>query len=187
MGKGPSQTTVETPNTGAAKGSKLLLSGTVMDISPGTKDPKQMMRFPDGVPCVADESMSEWMLYVYKTEQAPDMPTGVTVYLEAVEPDGAYLYIGETTTDMYGNYGLEFTPAKEGKYMIMASFKESGAYYGSTDTAYLAVGPAVTPAGPITPEPEPTHGLISTEVAIILVAAVAAIVIIAFLVMRKRK
>jgi outer membrane protein assembly factor BamB len=187
LGKGPSQTTVETPNTGASKGSKLLLSGTVMDISPGTKDPKQMMRFPDGVPCVADASMSEWMLYVYKTEQAPDMPMGVTVYLEAIDPDGEYLYIGETTTDMYGNYGLEFTPGKEGKYMIMASFKESGAYYGSTDTAYVAVGPALTPAGPITPEPEPTHGLISTEVAIILVAAIAAIVIVAFLVMRKRK
>ena len=131
--------------------------------------------------------MSEWMMYVYKTEQMPAMPMGVTVYLEAIEPDGAYLYIGETTTDMYGNYGMEFTPAKEGKYMIMASFKESSAYYGSTDTAYLAVGPQVTASGPITPEP--THGtpIITTEVAIILIAAIAAIVIIAFLVMRKRK
>ena len=186
LGKGPSTTTVMTPNTGAAKGSKLLLSGTVMDISPGTKDTKTLLRFPDGVPCVADESMSEWMMYVYKTEQMPAMPMGVTVYLEAIEPDGAYLYIGETTTDMYGNYGMEFTPAKEGKYMIMASFKESGAYYGSTDTAYLAVGPQVTASGPITPE---THGtpIITTEVAIILIAAIAAIVIIAFLVMRKRK
>ena len=158
-----------------------------MDTSPGTKETKTLLRFPDGVPCVADESMSEWMMYVYKTEQLPNMPMGVTVYLEAVDPDNEYLYIGSTTTDQYGNYGLEFTPAKEGKYMIMASFKESGAYYGSTDTAYLAVGPAVSAAGPITPEPQPTHGLISTEVAIILVAAIAAIVIIAFLVMRKRK
>ena len=69
--------------------------------------------------------------------------------------------------------------------MIMASFKESGGYYGSTDTAYLAVGPALAPSGPITPEPHAP--LITTEVAIILVAAVAAIVIVALLVMRKRK
>jgi hypothetical protein len=185
LGKGPSQTTVSAPETGVAKGSQALISGTVMDISPGTKDPKQMMRFPNGVPAVADESMSEWMLYVYKTEQASMDIMGVTVQLEAIDPDGEYLYIGATTTDMYGNYGHDFTPAKEGKYMIMASFKESGGYYGSTDTAYLAVGPAVTPSGPIVPEPH-DEVLITTEVAIILVAAVAAIVIVAFLVMRKR-
>ena len=186
LGKGPSATTVSAPETGVAKGSKALISGTVMDISPGTKDPKQMMRFPNGVPAVADASMSEWMLYVYKTEQASMDIMGVTVQLEAIDPDGEYLYIGATTTDMYGNYGHDFTPAKEGKYMIMASFKESGGYYGSTDTAYLAVGPAVTPSGPIIPEPHP-EVMITTEVAIILVAAVAAIVIVAFLVMRKRK
>jgi outer membrane protein assembly factor BamB len=185
IGKGPSATTVSAPETGVAKGSKALISGTVMDVSPGTKDPKQMMRFPNGVPAVSDASMSEMMLYVYKTEQPSMDIMGVTVQLEAIDPEGEYLYIGATTTDMYGNYGHDFTPAKEGKYMIMASFKESGGYYGSTDTAYLAVGPALAPSGPITPEPHAP--LITTEVAIILVAAVAAIVIVAFLVMRKRK
>ncbi|KON32859.1 hypothetical protein AC477_02345 [miscellaneous Crenarchaeota group-1 archaeon SG8-32-1] len=186
IGKGPSATTVSTPGTGVAKGSKALISGTVMDISPGTKDPKQMMRFPEGVPAVSDASMSEWMLYVYKTEQPSMDIMGVTVHLEAYDPDGEYLYIGATQTDMYGNYGHAFTPAKEGTYWIMASFKESGGYYGSTDTAYLAVGPAVSASGPIIPEPH-SEVLITTEVAIILVAAVAAIVIVAFLVMRKRK
>ncbi|MCJ7613186.1 hypothetical protein MUO71_00245, partial [Candidatus Bathyarchaeota archaeon] len=110
--------------------------------------------------------------------------TGVTVQLEAIDPDGGYLYIGAATTDMYGNYGLTFTPQMEGKYMIMASFKDTGAYYGSTNTDYLAVGPAVTPSGPITPEEQP---LITTEVAVILAVAVAAIVIVAFMALRKRK
>lgn len=186
LGKGPSATTVSTPQTGVSKGSKLLLSGTVMDVSPGTKQTNTMLRFPEGVPAVSDASISAWMLYVYKTEQLNPMDIqGVTVQLEAYDPNGEYLYIGAATTDMYGNYGLEFTPAKEGTYWIMASFKESGAYYGSVDTAYLAVGPQVTPSGPITPEPHAP--IITTEVAVILVAAIAAIVVVAFLALRKRK
>jgi len=185
LGKGPSETTVSAPETSVAKGTGVLLTGTVMDVSPGTKDTKTMLRFPKGVPAVADASMSEWMMYVYKTEQLQTMDvTGVTVQLEAVDPKGGYLYIGAATTDMYGNYGFTFNPQIEGKYMIMASFKDTGAYYGSTDTDYLAVGPAVTPSGTITPEEQP---LITTEVAVILAVAVAAIVIVAFMALRKRK
>jgi hypothetical protein len=188
LGKGPSATTVATAQTGVSKGSKSLISGTVMDVSPGTKQTNTMLRFPDGVPAVSDASMSAWMLYVYKTEQLNPMDIlGVTVQLEAYDPDGEYLYIGAAETDMYGNYGLEFTPAKEGTYWIMASFKDSGAYYGSVDTAYLAVGPAVSVSGPITPEPTGAEPIISTEIAIVLVVAVAAIAVVAFLALRKRK
>ena len=69
--------------------------------------------------------------------------------------------------------------------MVKAFFLGSGAYYGSTDTTYVSVGPAAAPSGPILPEPEAPW--ITTEVAIVLVAAIAAIVVIAFLVLRKRK
>jgi len=185
LGKGPSETTVSAPATSVAKGSGVLVTGTVMDTSPGTKDTRTMLRFPNGVPAVADSSMSEWMMYVYKTEQLASMDvTGVTVKLEAVDPNGVYKDLGTTTSDVYGNYGFTFTPDTEGKYMIMATFEGSGAYYGSTDTTYLAVGPAASAAGPIVPEEQP---LITTEVAIILAVAVVAIVIVAFFALRKRK
>ncbi len=70
--------------------------------------------------------------------------------------------------------------------MILASFKDSGAYYGSTDTTYLAVGPAPSAAVPIEPE-IPAAPFITTELAIILAVVVAVIGIVGYLVIKKRK
>ena len=186
IGKGPSATTIEAPLVSVPKGNGVILVGRVTDVSPGTNDYALTARFPNGVPVVADKDMSGWMKYVYMQFSIPDDVSGVTVHLEAIDPDGEYLYIGAATTDVYGNYGFQFNPNKEGKYMIMASFKESGAYYGSTDTTYLGVGPVITPSGPITPEtPAP---LISTEAAIIGAVSIAAVLGLAsFAIIRKRK
>ena len=114
LGKCPSETTVSAPATSIPEGTGVLLTGTVMDTSPGTKATNAMLRFPNGVPAVSDASMSEWVLYVYKTEQPPADVTGVTVDLEAIDPNGNYQNLGTATTDMYGNYGFTFTPAIEG-------------------------------------------------------------------------
>jgi hypothetical protein len=166
LGKGPSETTV-TVNDG-------VITGTVMDVSPGTKSAEQMLRFADGVPAIADGYMSEWMLYVYKQRPMPTNAEGVTVKIEAVDPNGNYQNLGTTTSDMYGNFGMSFTPESEGTYMIMATFEGSGAYYGSTATTYAYVGALGTP---IEPE-QPTHEapLITTEIAIILAVVVAAVI-----------
>jgi hypothetical protein len=166
LGKGPSETTV-TVNDG-------VITGTVMDVSPGTKSAEQMLRFADGVPAIADGYMSEWMLYVYKQRPVPTNANGVTVKIEAVDPNGNYQNLGTTTSDMYGNFGMSFTPESEGTYMIMATFEGSGAYYGSTATTYAYVGALGTP---IEPE-QPTHEapLITTEIAIILAVVVAAVI-----------
>jgi len=180
IGKGPSATTIEA----VPQGSVVMLRGRVTDDAPGTKDPEIALRFPNGVPLVSDASVSEWMKYVYMQFSRPDDVTGVTVKLEAITPSGGYKDLGTTTSDVYGNYGFVFTPDAEGKYMIMATFEGSGAYYGSTDTTYLAVGPAVSPDVPIEHDGAP---FITTEVAVILTVAVAAIVIVAFLALRKRK
>ncbi|MEM1550349.1 MAG: PQQ-binding-like beta-propeller repeat protein, partial [Candidatus Bathyarchaeia archaeon] len=55
IGKGPTATTVEAPNVGVPVGSTIVIRGTVMDISPGTRDVGVALRFPHGVPAVADE------------------------------------------------------------------------------------------------------------------------------------
>jgi len=139
FGKGPSTTTVTTPDNSVPLGTGVPIKGTVMDVSPGTENPNLQMRFPNGVPAMSDESMGEWMKYVYNQFERPTDATGVTVKLEAVDPNNQYVNIGETTSDAYGNYGFTFTPDVEGKYMIIATFTGSNSYYGSTATAYLTV------------------------------------------------
>ena len=143
IGKGPSALTVEKPQAPTETGSVITIHGTLMDVSPGTEDIALRMRFPNGVPVVSDESMSDWMLYVYNQFNRP-VPTGVTVKLEAVNPNGGYEYLGSTTTDAYGNWAFGFCPDKAGRYMIVASFEGSEAYYGSTQTSYLTVADSVT-------------------------------------------
>jgi len=137
VGKGASAITVESPQA-AETGSAVTLKGTVMDVSPGTKDTLLQIRFPYGVPAVSDASMSDWMLYVYKNFERPGA-TGVTVKLEVVTPNNEYEELGTTTSDAYGNYALAFEPDVEGTYMIIATFTGSGAYYGSIATSYLTV------------------------------------------------
>ena len=187
LGKGPSATTVSTPDASIPLNNKVLIKGTVMDVSPGTAYPEQAMKFPNGVPAMSDADMSEWMLYVYKGRPMPAMASGVSVKLEAVDPNMNYQNIGIATSDMYGNYGFEYEPEVEGQYMIIATFEGSGAYYGSTTTTYLTVGEALTPSTPITPE-EPVTPFITTEIAIIL-AVVAAVVIgiVAFWALKRQK
>jgi hypothetical protein len=190
FGKGQSAITVTTADTSEPLGTEVLIKGTVTDVSPGTKDIALQTRFPNGVPAISDDHMGEWMKYVYQQFERPADATGVQVKLEAVDPNGGYVDIGTTTSDSYGNYGLAFEPDTEGKYMIIATFTGSGAYYGSTDTAYLAVGPAVSTdnGNGSTDNGDGAAPIITTEAAIILaIAIIAAIGIVAFLALRKQK
>ena len=88
IGKGPSATTVSASPEIATHGSKVLVKGTVTDISPGTDDVAIKKRFPNGVPAVADESMSAWMEYVYMQFSCPANVKGVEVIIEVLDPDG---------------------------------------------------------------------------------------------------
>ena len=161
IGRGPSATTVNTPNVGAHVGSAITISGSVMDISPGTTSPTLMTRFPNGVPAVSDASMSDWMLYVYKQFSEP-MASGVQVKLEAYDPNGNYQNLGTVTTDSYGNYGFSYEPEVPGTYYIFATFEGTNAYFGSSSSAYFSSNPAPTPATLIEPE-EPEEPETPTE------------------------
>ena len=142
IGKGPSAITVEAPLLAATKSSSVTIRGTVTDVSPGTETAALQLRFPNGVPAVSDADMTEWMLYVYNQFERPEDATGVSVKLEAINPNGGYVDIGTAISDGSGNYGFTFEPDVEGKYMIMATFYGSEGYYGSTTTTYLTVDPA---------------------------------------------
>jgi hypothetical protein len=195
VGKGPSALTASAPMSGVTVGSSVQVTGTIMDVSPGTNDYSLQARFPNGVPAIADEDMSAWMLHVYKQFEEP-MVNGVEVVLCAIDPNGDYMDIDRTTSDMYGNWALAFKPEMEGTYQIIATFEGSGAYYGSTTSTYVTVDPAISASTPIDNEPvdqpdtnEPTAEVpfITTEVAIIAAVAVAAVIGVAAYFFLKRK
>ena len=162
IGKGPSATTVSIKNDVTTLGTSVLITGMVTDVSPGTDEYSLTTRFPNGVPAVSDESMSDWMLYVYKQFPRPADTMGVQVKLEAYDPNGNYQNFGTAYTDAYGVYGFAFKPEVPGTYWISATFEGSAGYYGSVSTTYITVDPAPALATPIEPE-EPETPVTPTE------------------------
>jgi hypothetical protein len=129
----------------------------VNDESAGTKTFDKQVRFPDGVPAIADENMSPWMEYVYMQQNKPTNIKGVPVVLTALDPNGNTLNIGNgpVTANADGKFALLWTPPVPGVYTIKASFEGSESYYGSYSTTSIGVVQAsgATPSVP-TPTPE---------------------------------
>ena len=150
IGKGPSATTVAAPMTAVTKGSSVMITGTVTDQSVGAS----------GTPAMSDQSMGEWMEYLYMQKPMPDDAKGVTVKLTSIDPNGNYQEIGYATSDIAGKFGISWVPPVEGEYYVLAEFEGSNSYGSSYDTTYFVVDPAPSPAMTIEPEPaapEPTQ------------------------------
>ena len=105
-GKGPTVTTVTAPNIGVTTATPITISGTIMDISAGTKQQAPAANFPNGVPAVSDASQSAWMEYVYMQQPCPASVTGVPVSIEVLDSNGNYRQIGTTTSDGSGTFAL---------------------------------------------------------------------------------
>jgi outer membrane protein assembly factor BamB len=190
IGKGPSSTTVTAPDMGVPLGSSVLIKGTVTDQSPGAKTTEVMAKSScaEGIPCIADEYMSEWMEYLYQQQAIPADAKGVQVTLDAIDPNGNFVHIDTVTSDMSGMFSYQWCPEMEGKYTIMATFEGSEAYGSSYSETAVVVDPAPAPAGPIEPEEPKEAPLITTEIAIIAAAVIVAVaVIVGFWINRKRK
>jgi hypothetical protein len=188
IGKGPSATTVTAPNIGVSAGSIAMITGTLTDVSPGTEDYALTARFPNGVPAVSDESMSDWMLYVYKQFPRPSNATGVEVTIDAIDPNGNFVNLGTATSDASGTFGLAWeAPTIPGKYTIIATFGGSGSYYASfAETyAYVTEAPSETPAP--TPTPASMADLYFVPATIGVIVAIAVVgILLALLLLRKR-
>ena len=186
VGKGPSSTTVQTPLTGVSFGSSLMICGTVNDISPGTKDDEIALRFPNGVPAVSDESMSEWMKYVYMQFPKPTDTKGIEVAISVLDSNNNYREIGKTMTNQDGYFSFNWKPDIEGQYTVYASFEGSKSYWPSHAVAAFAVDPA--PATP-TPTQLPITSMLD-QYFIPAVAGIAVLIIACFVVtillLRKR-
>ncbi len=203
FGKGPSATTIQAPLVSIPQGSSVTIIGTVTDETPNTK----------GTPAISDNDMSQWMEYLYMSGPKPTDIKGVNVTLTTLDPNGNIEYIGTTTCDPNGKYGISWAPPVPGLYKIIATFDGSGAYGSSSDTTYLTVSssiaspnpspttPPTTPSTVVTPIPPtptpsqtptsavtPPGSSISTFVYIAIAAIVIIVVIVAAaIILRRRK
>jgi outer membrane protein assembly factor BamB len=188
VGKGPSETTVAASPAVSTMGSSVLIQGTITDIAAGTKQDEQAARFPNGVPAVSDQSMGDWMAYVYMQKPRPTNATGVPVTLSVVDANGNYREIGKVTSDSDGFYSLNWKPDIPGKYMVYASFIGSESYWPSHSETAFAVDLAPATAAP-TNSPLTNFATTSdlmTYSAVGVIAIIIAIAIVGLLLLRKK-
>jgi hypothetical protein len=150
-GKGPSAVTVTAPDIGVTTATPITIRGTVMDVSAGVEQSEVAKNFPNGLPCISDESQSHWMEYVYQNQPFPTDATGVEVTLAVEDANGNTYDIGTATTDTTGTFGFTWTPDIPGDYKVIATFAGSNSYYGSSAATHFYTSDAPQPT------PEPTH------------------------------
>ncbi|MGD9131546.1 MAG: hypothetical protein PVH73_08250 [Candidatus Bathyarchaeota archaeon] len=201
-GKGPSETIVSVKNNVLSQGSSVLIEGTVMDISPGTSQTGVKLRFPKGVPAVSEESMREWMEFVYMQQNCPSNAEGVDVFVKVLDPNGDW-YSETVTTDTNGVFSLSWAPAIVGDYHVTAIFEGSESYcisYSTTtftvDEAQAAAGaPSAEEIAETTVNKMPAYSTITEMPAyltidlVILIIAIVVLVIalLAYMALRKQK
>ena len=175
FGKGKSATTIEAPKTTITQGQSVVITGTVLDMSPGQS----------GTPCVSKESMTKWMEYLHMQHAIPASVTGVPVSLDTLDPNGNFVHIATVTTDgMSGTFGYTWEPEVPGQYTVTATFMGDDSYGSSFATTYVGVveapGASPTPEPPQTP-PDSIPYIIGIGIAILI-----AIAIVGILLLRKR-
>jgi outer membrane protein assembly factor BamB len=186
FGIGPSATTVTAPDVGVTTATPVTITGNVMDISAGSQQEAVAANFPNGLPCVSDASMTQWMEYIYEQQPLPTDATGVEVVLDVIDSNGNYYNIGTATTDTSGTFAFTWTPIIPGEFTVIATFAGTNSYYGSRAEAhfYTSEVPAPTPAPTPTPASIADLYLMPMSVGIIVAIAVVGAVIV--LMLRKR-
>jgi outer membrane protein assembly factor BamB len=187
-GMGPSKTTVSAPDIGVTTATPITITGTVTDISAGASQEAVAANFPNGLPCVSDASMSQFMEAVYMQQPMPTNITGVPVTLTVTDSNGNYYNIGTTTTNPSGTFGLTWTPIVPGNYTLTATFAGTKSYYGSYATTYFyASSPPATPAPTATPVTGlATMSALTYGIVAVIIVIIIAIAIVALLLLRKK-
>jgi outer membrane protein assembly factor BamB len=186
FGKGPSATTVTAPDTAQPLGTQVLVQGTVIDTSGGTKQDVITTRFPHGLPAMSDASQQAWMEYAYQQQIKPANATGVEVSISVLDPNNNAYEVGTTTSDASGLFSCAFTPEVSGKYTVIATFAGSESYYGSYAETTIVVesAPEATPAP--TPTPAPMTDTYIMGFGIGMIIAIVIVGLLLFLLLRKR-
>jgi len=179
IGKGPSSMTVTAPDIGVPSGSSVVIKGTVTDQSAGAKN----------TPAISDESMTDWMKYIYMQFARPANATGVAISLDTIDPNGNFIHIGDTTSDQSGTYSYRWVPPSEvpGKYTIIATFAGSKSYWPSyAETAISIDSAASTPAPTEQPIQSAADMYFVPAIAGLFVLVIVVAIVLALLMLRKR-
>jgi len=120
FGKGPTTTNIEVTPSSLTLGQNVLISGSVIDMSPFSQQHPEL--------------------------QSP-MVAGVPVVLSYVK-DGTWTDFATVYTDSAGTFMYNWSPPDEGAYKIVARFEGNDAYYWSSAQAVVQVGPARAPEAP---------------------------------------
>ncbi len=184
--KGPTALTVSAPAVGVTTAKSITITGTIMDISAGAKQEAQAANFPNGLPCVSDESMRGWMEFVYMQQPRPTDITGVPITIDVIDANGNYRTIGTTASDASGFYSFDWIPDIPGKYTVIATFAGSESYYSSYAHAAFTAdeAPAATPQPTSIPASVADMYILPGISAIVIAIVVVGLVLI--LMLRKR-
>jgi FOG: WD40-like repeat len=186
IGRGPSKITVNAPSIGVTTNAPITITGTITDVSAGSQQTAVVANFPNGLPCVSDDSQSDFMAAVYMQQTMPNNVTGVPIILSVVDSNGNYRTIGQTTSTIYGTYSYTWTPDITGDYTLIATFAGTNSYYPTTtSTAFHASEPVATQGPLATPTPSLVEQYFVPAVAGIIVTIVL-VGAIAILLFRKR-
>jgi hypothetical protein len=188
IGKGPSATTVSAPQLNPTLGSSVTITGTVTDQSTsGKRNVEDELVFTlKGTPAISDADQNAWMQYLFEQQPLPANANGVPVSIDAFDPNGNYVHIGDVTSDITGAYGCNWTPQIPGTYQITATFKGSASYGGSFGQTYMGVSDAAPTASPYPVAVQPPTEMyfaLSTAAIIITIVIIGALIMLMF---RKR-
>jgi len=183
-GKGPSATTVSTPQNAVTTSTPVTITGTAMDISAGSKQEAIAANFPNGLPCVSDASMTQFMEAVYEQQVMPSNITGVPVTIAVTDSNGNCYPIGTATTTPSGFYSLTWTPTISGNFTVTATFAGTQSYYGSSATSafYASLpqarqAPTAAPIGNVATQSTLEYIGIAIIIVIVIIGAVLAILV----------
>jgi hypothetical protein len=187
VGQGPSSTTVSVANDVVKSGDSVMITGNVIDTSPGTTQAVNGMRFPNGVPAVSDVSQSDWMAYIYMDKPRPTNVTGVTVTISVIDANGNQRDIGTAVANADGFFSFDWKPDIDGTYSVIATFAGSNSYYAShASTAFNVDATAPTPTPSRVAEKSAADLYFVPATAGLFVAVIVVGALLAILLLRKR-
>ncbi len=187
IGMGASKTTIAAPSVGVTTSAPITISGTITDISAGSQQDAVAANFPNGLPVVADSSMTGWMEHVYQQQPMLANTTGVPISISVVDANGNYRTIGSTTSTVYGTYSLTWTPDISGSYTVIANFAGTQSYYPSSASATFYASSVPTAAPTVAPIANTvTSSDMLMYMAVGIIAIIIPIAIATVLILRKR-
>jgi hypothetical protein len=185
-GKGPTRMTVTAPDVGVTTQTPITIRGTIIDNSAGTTQEAPAANFPNGLPCVSEESQRTWMEYVYMQQPKPTNATGVPIIINVVDSNGNYRTIGTTNSDDAGMFSFTWTPDISGDYKVIANFAGSESYYAaSAETSFHASEPQAAQTPMPTQEPSMADLYFLPISAALVVLVIIVLAMLAIMMMKK--